>query len=135
MIKANIEKYKEQLDMFSDHFERYQYMMDCGKNATPFPEEFRIADFKVPGCVSQVWLVPKFENGIVTYMSDSDAFITKGTVTILCDVFSGHTPKEIVDNEIDVTRELNFGNTLTAQRRNGAYNMIIKIKEYAEKCL
>ena len=110
-------------------------MMECGKNATTFPEEYRIDDFKVPGCVSQVWLVPKFENGKVTYLSDSDAFITKGTVTILCDVFSVHTPKEIVDNEIDITKELDFGNTLTAQRRNGAYNMIIKIKEYAEKCL
>ena len=135
MIKNNIEKYKEHLNMFDDQLERYSYMMECGKNATTFPEEYRIDDFKVPGCVSQVWLVPKFENGKVTYLSDSDAFITKGTVTILCDVFSGHTPKEIVDNEIDITKELDFGNTLTAQRRNGAYNMIIKIKEYAEKCL
>jgi cysteine desulfuration protein SufE len=135
MIKDNIEKYKEHLNMFDDQLERYSYMMECGKNATTFPEEYRIDDFKVPGCVSQVWLVPKFENGKVTYLSDSDAFITKGTVTILCDVFSGHTPKEIVDNEIDITKELDFGNTLTAQRRNGAYNMIIKIKEYAEKCL
>ena len=84
--------------MFDDQLERYSYMMECGKNATTFPEEYRIDDFKVPGCVSQVWLVPKFENGKVTYLSDSDAFITKGTVTILCDVFSGHTPKEIVDN-------------------------------------
>jgi len=135
MIKDNINKYKEYLDMFDDQLDRYSYMMECGKNATPFPEEYRIDDFKVPGCVSQVWLVPKFENGKVTYLSDSDAFITKGTVTILCDVFSGHTPKEIVENEIDVTQELNFGTTLTAQRRNGAYNMIGKIKEYAEKCL
>lgn len=135
MIKDNIEKYKDHLNLFDDQLERYSYMMECGKNATKFPEEYRIDDFKVPGCVSQVWLVPKFENGKVTYLSDSDAFITKGTVTILCDVFSGHTPKEIVDNEIDVTKELDFGNTLTAQRRNGAYNMIIKIKEYAEKCL
>lgn len=135
MISEQVQKYKDSLNLFDDQLERYQYMMDCGKNATPFPEEYRISNFKVPGCISQVWLVPKFEDGIVSFLSDSDAFITKGTVTIFCDIFSGHTPQEIVDNKIDITEELNFGNTLTAQRRNGAYNMLVKIKEYAEKCL
>ena len=65
-------------------------------------------------------------------MSDSDAWITKGVVTIIADVYSGSTPKEIVENELDLAKELDFGSILSGQRRNGAYNMLLKIKDHAK---
>lgn len=135
-ITDKINQYKEELALFDDNIEKYQYLIEKGKNSTnSVPEELKTEDWKVQGCASQVWLVPKNENGKITFMSDSDAFITKGIVTIIADVYSGSTAQEIVENDADLSTELNFGVILSGQRRNGAYNMLLKIKEHAKLCL
>jgi cysteine desulfuration protein SufE len=132
-IKNKVEQYKEELSMFGDNIEKYQYLIEKGKNAiNTVPDQLKTDDWKVHGCMSQVWLVPKNNNGKIEYMSDSDAFITKGVVTIIADVYSGSTAKEIVENDLDLSQELQFGSILSGQRRNGAYNMLLKIKDHAK---
>jgi len=132
-INDKIEKYREELDMFPDSIEKYQYLIEKGKNALNLvPDELKTDNWKVHGCMSQVWLVPKNNEGKIEYMSDSDAWITKGVVTIIADVYSGSTAKEIVDNNLDLAKELDFGTILSGQRRNGAYNMLLKIKDHAK---
>lgn len=132
-IKDKVDQYKEELDMFPDSIEKYQYLIEKGKNALNLvPDQLKTEDWKVHGCMSQVWLVPKNTEGKIEYMSDSDAWITKGVVTIIADVYSGSTPKEIVENELDLAKELDFGSILSGQRRNGAYNMLLKIKDHAK---
>ena len=132
-IVSKVSTYKEELNMFDDNIEKYQYIMEKGKTiGTVLPSELKTNDFKVHGCQSQVWLVPKLEGDVIKYSSDSDAFITKGVVSIIADIFSGSTPKEIIESEVDLTTELDFGTILSGQRRNGAYNMLLKVKEYAK---
>ena len=132
-IKDKVDQYKEELDMFPDSIEKYQYLIEKGKNALNLvPDQLKTEDWKVHGCMSQVWLVPKNTEGKIEYMSDSDAWITKGVVTIIADVYSGSTPKEIVEDELDLAKELDFGSILSGQRRNGAYNMLLKIKDHAK---
>ena len=133
-IDDKINMYKEKLDVFIEPLDRYQFLMDQSDLGEALPDEFMIDEFKVTGCVSQVWLVPRMQNGILTFMADSDALITKGVVKVLCDIYSGRVPWEVTANTRDITEELNFGNILSMNRRNGAYNMIKKIKEYAEQC-
>ena len=133
-IDDKIDMYKEKLDVFIEPLDRYQFLMDQSDLGEALPNEFMIDEFKVTGCVSQVWLVPRMQNGILTFMADSDALITKGVVKVLCDIYSGRVPWEVTANTRDITDELNFGNILSMNRRNGAYNMIKKIKEYAEQC-
>ena len=133
-IDDKIDMYKEKLDVFIEPLDRYQFLMDHSDLGEALPVEFLIDEFKVTGCVSQVWLVPRMQNGILTFMADSDALITKGVVKVLCDIYSGRVPWEVTANTRDITEELNFGNILSMNRRNGAYNMIKKIKEYAEQC-
>jgi len=133
-IDDKIDMYKEKLDVFIEPLDRYQFLMDQSDLGEALPDEFMIDEFKVTGCVSQVWLVPRMQNGILTFMADSDALITKGVVKVLCDIYSGRVPWEVTANTRDITDELNFGNILSMNRRNGAYNMIKKIKEYAEQC-
>lgn len=132
MIDKKIDHYRSILNMFSDNTERYKFLIDLGRKAQPFPEEFRLENFKVHGCMSQVWLVPKFENGTVRYFSDSDAAIVKGTVSLVSDIYSGSTPKEIVENDRYLMTELDLGNILSMNRRNGAYNMLNMVKEQAK---
>ena len=132
MIDKKIDHYRSILAMFSDNTERYKFLIDMGRKAQPFPEEFRLENFKVHGCMSQVWLVPKYENGVVQYFSDSDAAIVKGTVSLVSDIYSGSSPKEIVDNDRNLMTELDLGNILSMNRRNGAYNMLNMVKEQAK---
>ena len=133
-IDEKIDEVKDIMDSFFNPLDRYRYLMDQGELAETFKEEYRLPEFKVAGCVSQVWLVPEYKNGVIKYYSDSDAQITKGVVTVFSNIYGGHTPDEIVSNERNLTEELNFGNILSVNRRNGAYSMLLKIKEYAKAC-
>ena len=132
VINEKIEQYKTVLSMFSDNNERYKFLIDLARKAKPFPEEFRLENFKVKGCMSQVWLVPKLDDGKLNYLCDSDAMIVKGTVTLVSDIYSGHTAQEILSNDKNLMEELDLGNILSMNRRNGAYNMLNMVKEHAK---
>jgi len=131
-INEKINQYKSILSMFSDNNERYKFLIGLARKAEPFPEEFRLENFKVKGCMSQVWLVPKLEGGVVKYFSDSDAMIVKGTVRLISDIYSGHTAEQILANDKNLMEELDFGNILSMNRRSGAYNMLLMVKEHAK---
>ena len=133
-IDEKIDEVKEIMESFFDPLDRYRYLIDQGELAKSFKEEYRLPEFKVSGCVSQVWLVPEYKDGTITYHSDSDALITKGVVSVFSYIYGGHTPDETIANERNLTEELNFGNILSVNRRNGAYSMLLKIKEYAKAC-
>lgn len=132
MIDKKVDEYRSVLSMFSDNNERYKFLIDLARKAEPFPEEFRLENFKVKGCLSQVWLVPKYEEGKIKYLCDSDAMIVKGTVTLISKIYSDSTPQEIVENNRNLMEELDLGNILSMNRRNGAYNMLLTIKEQAK---
>jgi cysteine desulfuration protein SufE len=131
-INSKIKRYQDILGMFSDNNERYKFLIDLARKAQPFPEEFRLDNFKVHGCMSQVWLVPKLEAGKIKYFSDSDAMIVKGTVTLVSDIYSDNTAQEILANDKNLMEELDLGNILSMNRRNGAYNMLNMVKEHAK---
>ena len=134
-VEEKIKYYKENLELFDDDMDKYKYLLDQAKNAKPFPEEFRQDSFKVDGCQAQVWLVPYIEKKKLCFHSDSDAFISKGMVTILCDIFSGNTPKEISKINIELLDALNLNVLLTPGRRNGVHAMLLKIQEHAKSHL
>ena len=131
-IDSKIKSYQDILDMFDEVEDRYKFLIDLARKAQPFPEEFRVDTFKVTGCISQVWLVPKLDGGKIKYFSDSDAMIVKGTVTLISDIYSDSTAQEILDNNKNLMDELNLGNILSMNRRNGAYNMLTMVKTHAK---
>ena len=131
-IKEKIKYYKDGLDCFSDNMEKYKFLLDQAKNSKLFPEEYRQDNFKVEGCQAQVWLVPKFKNNLIYFYSDSDAFISKGMITILSDIYSGNKPIDIISSDFELLKTLQLDILLTPGRRNGVYSMIKKIQEYAK---
>ena len=131
-IKEKIKFYKENLDCFDDTMEKYKFLLDQGKKALPFPEEFREDSFKVSGCQAQVWLVPYVKENLMFFYYDSDAFISKGMITILCDIYGGRTAEEINASDIQLLNVLGLDTLLTPGRRNGVYSMLLKIKDYAK---
>ena len=129
-IEEKINFYKENLNAFDDKMEKYKFLLDQGKKSLPFPEEFRKDSFKVAGCQSQVWLVPYLQKNLIFFHSDSDAFISKGMVTILCEIYGGRKPIEIANANFELLSALDLDTLLTPGRRNGVYSMLMKIKEY-----
>tara|TARA_Y200000002_G_scaffold377962_1_gene384452 strand:- start:397 stop:810 length:414 start_codon:yes stop_codon:yes gene_type:complete len=130
-IEEKINYYKESLDLFDDGMDKYKFLIDQAKNAKNFPEEYRNDSFKVSGCQAQVWLVPQLKENKLSFYYDSDAFISKGMVTILCDIYGDRSPSEIKESDFKMLNILDLDTLLTPGRRNGVYSMLEKIKEYA----
>ena len=134
-IEEKINYYKESLDLFDDGMDKYKFLIDQAKNAKNFPEEYRNESFKVSGCQAQVWLVPQLKENKLSFYYDSDAFISKGMVTILCDIYGDRSPSEIKNSDFSMLNTLELDTLLTPGRRNGVYSMLEKIKEYANSYL
>ena len=131
-IVEKINFFKENLELFDDDMDKYKYLLDQAKNAKTFPEEFRQDSFKVDGCQAQVWLVPYMQDNKLCFHSDSDAFISKGMVTILSEIYGDRKPDEIANSNFDLLTSLKLDTLLTPGRRNGVYSMLMKIKEYGK---
>ena len=131
-ILEKINFFRENLELFDDDLDKYKYLLDQAKNAKTFPEEFRQDSFKVDGCQAQVWLVPYMQDNKLCFHSDSDAFISKGMVTILSEIYGDRKPDEIANSNFDLLTSLKLDTLLTPGRRNGVYSMLMKIKEYGK---
>ena len=131
-IKEKIIYYKESLDNFEDTMDKYKFLLDQGKIAKPFPEEYRQDNFKVSGCQAQVWLVPFINDKLLSFHTDSDAFISKGMITILSDIYGNNSPNDILDSDFELIKTLNLDVLLTPSRTNGVFFMLKSIKKYAE---
>ena len=131
-IEEKIKFYKDSLDYFEETMDKYKFLLDQGKKSKPFPEEYRKDNFKVVGCQAQVWLVPEKKGDLLNFHSDSDAFISKGMITILTDIYGNNFPQKILDSDLELVKVLNLDSLLTQNRTNGVYAMLKKVKEYAE---
>ena len=132
IIEEKIKYYKKSLDCFEDTIDKYKFLLDQGKKAKPFPEEYRQDNFKVSGCQAQVWLVPFLNNKLLSFYTDSDAFISKGMISILSDIYGNNLPNDILNSDFELVNKLNLNVLLTPGRTNGVHSMLKKIKEYAK---
>ena len=130
-IEEKIHFYKNNLDCFEEVIDKYKFLLDQGKKADIFPEEYRQESFKVEGCQSQVWLVPEHKINLLNFYSDSDAFISKGMVTILTDIYGKNKPTDILASDFELLKILQLDILLTPGRRNGVFAMLKKIEKYA----
>lgn len=86
-----IEAIRDELEIFDDWMERYQYIIEMGRKLPPFPQEWCDDAHRVPGCQSQVWLEEKEEDGKLYFAGLSDAAIVCGLVALLLRVYSGRS--------------------------------------------
>lgn len=110
---------------------RYKLIIDIGKALPPLAQEHKNDENLVRGCQSKVWLVARQENGKVIFEADSDAAIVKGLVAILLKVYSGQTPKDILETSPNFIQDLGLNTNLSQARANGLVSMIKQIKFYA----
>ena len=120
-----------EFEMFDDWMDKYNYIIEIGKELPAIDPQYKTEQFLISGCQSQVWLHPDFNDGKIFFTADSDAIITKGIVNILIKVLSGHTPQEILDNDLSYIDKIGSKNHLSPTRSNGLASMIKQIKLYA----
>jgi len=123
-----------EITLIPDAYERLGYIVDNGKNAGGLPEDLRIDTFKIEGCMSQLWVVPEFKNGLCHYQSESDSAIVKGIANLICDFYSGALPKEIVETNADFLSEVGITQHLSPNRRNGLSRIVESIQRFAKSC-
>lgn len=121
----------EEFSMFDDWDERFQYVIDLGKNLPIIEEKYKTDENTIKGCQSKVWLNGEFKDDKVVFTADSDAIITKGIIAILIRVFSNQTPSAILEANTDFIDEIGLKSHLSPTRANGLVSMIKQIKMYA----
>ncbi|MEJ6792090.1 MAG: SufE family protein [Lacinutrix sp.] len=130
-IKEIQEEIIEEFAMFEDWEERYQYMIDLGKDLPLINDQFKTDENIIKGCQSKVWVHAELNNNIIEFTADSDAIITKGIIAILIRSFSNQYPKDILEANTDFIDKIGLKEHLSPTRANGLVSMIKQLKMYA----
>lgn len=121
----------EEFAMFDDWMDKYQLLVDLGNDQKALPDEYKKEENLIQGCQSRVWLHADYVDGRVIFRAESDAVIVKGIVTLLINVLSGHTPDEILNNELYFIEKIGLKEHLSPTRSNGLVSMIKQMRIYA----
>jgi cysteine desulfuration protein SufE len=111
--------------------DKYEYIIQLGKELPLISEEYKTPDNLIKGCQSRVWLHTELKDGKLFFTGDSDAVITKGLVSLMIYVLSGHTPQEIAAAEIYFIDAIGLSSHLSPTRSNGLLSMLKQMKLYA----
>jgi cysteine desulfuration protein SufE len=130
-IKEIEENIIDEFSMFDDWMQKYEHIIELGKELPLIDEKFKTDDYIIKGCQSKVWLNAGMKDGKVIYSADSDAIITKGIISLLLRVFNNQTPQEIISAELTFIDEIGLKEHLSPTRSNGLLSMIKQIKTYA----
>ena len=121
----------EELEVFDDWMDRYQYIIELGRKLPPFPDAWAEDGHRVPGCQSRVWMEATLRDGRLFFAGASDAAIVSGLVALLLRVYSGRTPAEIAATDPVFLKELGLLEALSTNRGNGIAAMARKVRERA----
>ncbi len=125
----------EELGFFDSWMERYQHIIELGRSAPDFPEDWRVEDNRLRGCQSQVWLKSWQGEGRLFFLAVSDSAIVSGLAAILMRVYSGRSPREILGTPADFIAGAGLDQHLSPTRSNGLHSMVHEIRQLAVKCL
>ena len=140
-VTMTIDEIRDNFELLDEWDDRYRYVIELGRTLDPMPDDEHSTANKVNGCASQVWLSKQLDRSgsgepRLNYLGDSDAHIVRGLIAILLTLYSGHTPREILDADaIAVFDEFGFREHLTPQRSNGLRAMVERIRKDAREAL
>ena len=121
----------EEFSDFDDWMDKYQLLIDLGNEQEPLAPEYKNDQNLIDGCQSRVWLQANLVDGKVEFQAESDALIVKGIIALLIKVVSGHTPDEILENELYFIEAIGLKEHLSPTRSNGLLAMVKQMRMYA----
>ena len=121
----------EEFSDFEDWMDKYQLLIDLGNEQEPLDEQYKTDQNLIDGCQSRVWLQADLVDGKIIFQAESDALIVKGIVALLIQVVSGHTPDEILENDLYFIEKIGLKEHLSPTRSNGLLAMVKQMRMYA----
>ena len=130
MATQAFEDIAETFDFLDDWEDRYRHVIELGRAMPPMDPALQVPATKVEGCASQVWIMPRIENGRFDFQGDSDAMIVRGLIAVLHALYSGVPVAEVgrIDAQAELAR-LGLDEHLSSQRSNGLRAMIGRIRQ------
>jgi cysteine desulfuration protein SufE len=125
----------EEFAFFGDWTERYQYLIDLGKQLPRFPDDWKTEEYRVHGCQSMVWLVPSGDASRMHFDATSDSAIVSGLIALVLRVYSDRSAAEIVATEPAFIQQIGLAKHLSPTRSNGLAAMLVKLKAHAAAAL
>lgn len=132
-IKEIQERIVEEFSMYDEWLDKYEYLIELGKSLEPLEDSLKTEDRLIKGCQSRVWLETSVQpDKTLVFRADSDAIITKGIISLLISVYSGHKSDEIAADDFSFIDRLGLRENLSPTRANGLASMIQTIRQTAE---
>jgi len=130
-IKEIEQEIIDEFDMFSDWMEKYDYLIDLGKDLPLIDDANKTDENIIKGCQSKVWLNAKMEGDKVRFTADGDAIITKGIIALMVRVLDNQTPQDILGADMAFINKIGLKDHLSPTRANGLLAMVKQMKFYA----
>ncbi len=131
-IEARQQEIIAEFSLFDDWMQKYEYLIDLGRELKPYPEAQKTDEHLIRGCQSRVWLrASEAEDGTLLFNADSDAIITRGLVALVIRLLSNSRPEEIAGADLHCLRDIGLYDHLSPTRSNGLASMIGQMKKYA----
>ncbi len=121
----------ENFNVFDNWVEKYEYLIDLGKELPKIDDEQMVDSNLIKGCQSRVWLNATKLNGKIIFTADSDAIMTKGIIALLINVLSNQSADDISNSDLYFINKIGLNEQLSATRANGLSSMIKQMKIYA----
>tara|TARA_B100000768_G_C11252875_1_gene364944 strand:+ start:246 stop:674 length:429 start_codon:yes stop_codon:yes gene_type:complete len=125
------EKIIDDFNMFEDWMQKYEYLIELGKELPVLDQKNKKDDNLIKGCQSRVWLHAEKIDDKIKYSADSDAIMTKGIIALLVSVLSNQKPSQITKAKLSFIDEIGIKDQLSLTRANGLVSMIKQMKIYA----
>jgi len=132
-IQEKQEEIVSEFEVFDDWMEKYEYLIDLGKDLPLIQEELKTEERLIEGCQSRVWLNADFNDGKMQFSADSEAIITKGIIGLLIRVLNDEHPETILKTDLNFISDIGLQEHLSPTRANGLNGMIKKMKMEALK--
>ena len=128
-----IDELIENFSFFESWEDKYQYLIDMGRNVPPMSDDLKIDENKLRGCQSVVYFSNTYnDDGTITFMANSDAAIVQGLIALVLKVFSEKQPQEILDVDISFLKQIGLDEHLSPTRKNGLSSLVSSIKNTAK---
>ena len=125
----------EEFSLFDDWMQKYEYLIELGKDLPKIDEAKKTDERIIEGCQSKVWLDARYEDGKMHFTADSDAIITKGIIGLLIQVLDEEKPEDIVKSDLHFISDIGLHEHLSPTRSNGLASMVKKMKmEALQNC-
>jgi len=121
----------DDLSIFQDWTERYEYVISLGKKLAPMDDDLKTADRLIQGCQSQVWIDAENKDGHIIYSADSDSLITKGMIALFINTLSNQKPDEILSADMSFIDKTGLKEHLAPTRANALNLMARQMKKLA----